>query len=484
MSNKQKKYIVVYRTGARKDAERHLSTRGVSFGNEFDAGEGDIDLRSIGDDPVVLPDLEMASVTMDDDMLKGVQATRSGSDAVMLIEEVRQYFVQPIDDTHDGDASPPVGDGVQAGVQAATMTGAPMGVPGGLSGYLQGYVQGVNNLAGSLLGGHSMAVPVTASPLMGSAPFVMPASVQTSVTLPSFEDGGASVASGGFTWGLQATRASRSQLTGAGIKVAVLDTGFDFSHPDFPASRFGGKNHWITNSAHDVHGHGTHCTGTACGPRSSSEGYGVAPDAIIYVGKVMDDTGRGDTATIGAGISWALSNGCRVCSISIGAQNNPSQAVEIMAQRAISRNMAVIAAAGNDSSRPSIRKPVSDPANCTSVMAVASLGRNQFGNLRLSNFSNGSQPPWIINIAGPGEKVRSSFPVAKGSFGSLTGTSQATPHVSGVAALVAQSRPDWNGGAVMNAVLQLAAEQPNSVGNVGQIGQGLVQAPLNVNWNA
>ncbi len=514
MATSAKQYIVVYRSGARSNAAKVLTRRGgVSFANEFNAGEGEMDLRDVGEDPVVFDQLDMAAVTLDEEAAAGVQATRSAS--ILLIEEVREYTVQPVTGSFgaeeeldpsllDVDGLPPGAPasspgmfppglgptvavpGGGGGISAMPGISSVPAVPGDLPAYLQGYIHGVSGLAGNLLGtlpagfsgGQGMALPVVATPTGVAA-------VQGMATTPGFPLpttlADASVASESFTWGLEAIRASLSRLTGAGVKVAILDTGFDFGHKDFPESRFGGRNFFVTSSAQDIHGHGTHCTGTACGPRSATGGYGVAPEATIYVGKVMDDRGKGDTRTIAAGINWALQNGCRVCSISIGAKQPPSQVVEIAAQRAIQQNMAVIAAAGNDSRRPTIRRPVSDPANCASVMAVASV-RQQGSGFALSSFSNGAVPSkgWSIDIAAPGERVFSSYPRAKNEYVESSGTSMATPHVAGVAALIAQSRPDWQGWGIMNALLQLAAPLPIPV---GQAGRGLVQAPLNARWN-
>src|SRR5262249_55869340 len=98
------------------------------------------------------------------------------------------------------------------------------------------------------------------------------------------------------TWGLTATRVAESQLTGAGVKLAVLDTGFDRTHPDFSGRQVVVKNFVGDHQPfHDGVGHGTHCIGTAAGALRSARGprYGIAHRATIYAGRVLDDTGRG-----------------------------------------------------------------------------------------------------------------------------------------------------------------------------------------------
>jgi subtilisin family serine protease len=98
-----------------------------------------------------------------------------------------------------------------------------------------------------------------------------------------------------FTWGLQATGAPNSMATGEGVKVAVLDTGFDLRHPDFGDRTVVSQSFVQGEEAQDGHGHGTHCVGTSCGPREIEDGpgYGVAYKADIYVGKVLSNHGSG-----------------------------------------------------------------------------------------------------------------------------------------------------------------------------------------------
>ncbi|NKX49107.1 S8 family serine peptidase, partial [Arthrobacter deserti] len=117
-----------------------------------------------------------------------------------------------------------------------------------------------------------------------------------------------------FTWGLQATRASSSTLTGRGVRVAVLDTGLDLAHPDFAGRGVTAVSFIEGESAQDGHGHGTHCAGVCAGPAAPSAGprYGVAPEAEISAGKVLADSGPGTDAGILAGIDWAVAGGCAV----------------------------------------------------------------------------------------------------------------------------------------------------------------------------
>ena len=278
------------------------------------------------------------------------------------------------------------------------------------------------------------------------------------------------------TWGLQAIRATASPWTGEGIKVAVLDTGIDLSHPDFEGRAIEAKSFVADAAVQDGNGHGTHCIGTACGPRLPYRlpRYGIAGSALIYAGKVLSDEGSGSDASILAGIDWAVANGCAVVSMSLGAPvevgTAPSAIFEQVGRRALRAGTLIVAAAGNSSRRPDLLSPVGHPANCPSIMAVAAVDQR----LAVAWFSCAGLNPQggQVDIAAPGVAVLSAWP------GKLTntinGTSMATPHVAGVAALVAQSDPTARGHALWTRLVQGAhrLDQP-----ARDVGAGLVQAP-------
>jgi hypothetical protein len=157
-----------------------------------------------------------------------------------------------------------------------------------------------------------------------------------------------------FTWGIQAVEADSSPFSGRGINVAVLDTGFDLVHPDFMGRTVTAQSFVPGEQAQDGHGHGTHCIGTSCGPRSPSTGprYGVAYEADIFVGKVLSNAGSGTDGGILAGIDWAVGNGCAVISMSLGAdvmQAHPPYSAA--GRRALEKGSLIIAAAGNNADR-------------------------------------------------------------------------------------------------------------------------------------
>jgi hypothetical protein len=265
------------------------------------------------------------------------------------------------------------------------------------------------------------------------------------------------------TWGLIACGVPQSSCSGAGIKVAVLDTG-DLGHPDIPQARIGGQKSFVVGQeVQDLHGHGTHCIGTACGPKSppaSTPRYGIAYESSIYVGKVLSNTGSGTQGQVLAGMDWAIAEGCEVISMSLGSSSPVSPAYTAAGRAALDRGCLIIAAAGN--SAPS---PTGSPANSPTIMSVASLDRD----LRLSSFTQRGK----IEIAGPGRDVFSSVPLPV-RYGTKSGTSMATPHVAGCAALWAQTSPNLRGLSLWRRLQETARRLPLPA---TQVGAGLVQAP-------
>ena len=380
-------------------------------------------------DDTAVSNLGVAVVTLDPERLQSLTAAVAGDAPILAVEpEQIMYAIE-------GDV-----------------------VSGNTANYLQGYKDGVTNLVDSLNGN------------------VTP---EQKLTTNNYSDGTA-------TWGLQATKVVGSNYSGAGIKVAVLDTGLDLTHPDF-ANRVIIEKSFITGEAvQDLQGHGTHCIGTACGPlnppdTASPMRYGVAHNAEIYVGKVLSNQGSGTDGGILAGIDWAISNGCQIISMSLGAPTTVgttySPVYETVAQRALERGTLIIAAAGNESRDFSTGKrkippnPVGRPANCPSIMAVAAVDNN----LQIASFSNGSINPQggQIDIAAPGVDVYSTWymPIR---YQTISGTSMATPHVAGIAALYAEATGKkglelW--GLLMRESRRLALPSVD-------VGVGLAQAPF------
>jgi subtilisin len=265
----------------------------------------------------------------------------------------------------------------------------------------------------------------------------------------------------GATWGLRACRVPPGVRSGAGIRVAVLDTGMDLGHPDFAGRAFV-TNTFVGQPVQDLHSHGTHCIGTACGPfapAGSTPRYGVAHRALIFVGKVLTNSGSGTTASVLAGMNWAIANRCAVISMSLGSQAPVQAAYTAAGQAALNSGCLIVAASGNAASNTGA------PANSPTIFSVASLDPA----LSPSSFSNFGK----VEIAAPGRDVFSSVP-RPARYGTKSGTSMATPHVAGCAALWAETSPNLRGASLWARLQASARPLPFAAARVGR---GLVQAP-------
>ncbi|MBE1523334.1 S8 family serine peptidase [Nesterenkonia lutea] len=281
-----------------------------------------------------------------------------------------------------------------------------------------------------------------------------------------------------LTWGLQAVQIHRAQeggQTGEGMRLAVLDTGFDARHPDFGSRSVTVESFIAGEGPEDAHGHGTHCIGTACGPwtTQSGPGYGVASGVEIYSGKVLGKDGSGSDTSILAGIDWALQNGCQVISMSLGADVREVHPPYVTAgRRALEQGSLLIAAAGNNAGR-SAGDPgfVGAPANSPFVMAVAALD----SALQVADFSARSLPHdgGEVDIAAPGVDIYSSWPNPE-RYRSISGTSMAAPHVSGIAAVVAGAT-GLRGQELWDELIRTAEEIEDA--EIADVGAGLAVIP-------
>jgi subtilisin family serine protease len=278
------------------------------------------------------------------------------------------------------------------------------------------------------------------------------------------------------TWGVRATRSGESARTGKGVRVAVLDTGCDLKHPDFLRRPIVSESFVPGQAVQDGNGHGTHCAGIAGAggtPAATFTRYGVAGGAELLIGKVLSDLGEGEEGWILAGVEWAIAQGCRVVSMSLSAMAPPSRLFERIGRRALRANTLLIAAAGNDSNRPSRVFPVGYPANADSIMAVAALDR-QF---RVARFSNGNAQGGAggrIDIAAPGVGVMSSFAGAR-LYRQESGTSMATPFVAGIAVMLCEADPSLTATGLFARLTASARPLPGS--RMEDVGAGLVTAP-------
>jgi subtilisin family serine protease len=415
---------------------------GVCHASDFSA-EG-LDMDQAADAGVIVMDtLGMAILNGDADQMSAASSVLSADQDGVIVEPEYINWVMP--SLLDDDLLEPKSDSVPV---AAAPTTAHLE-------YLRGYYDAVKHLYDTLRA--SAAVPAGTSFAGAQA--------------GGFSDSASS------TWGLQATGVPGSPQTGKGIKVAVLDTGLDTGHADFKNRKITTRSFIPGESAKDVNGHGTHCTGTACGPLRPAEGprYGIAYESEIFHGKVLSNSGSGGDGGILGAIEWAVANGCQVISMSLGRRTQPGEPptamYETAGRRALNAGSLVIAAAGNDSDRKNGRIiPVSSPANASSIVAVAAID----AALQVANFSNGGLTAGggEINLAAPGVSIRSALPRPR-NYASWSGTSMATPHVAGIAALIAQQSASFRGIALYRE-LRRRAQRLALPGR--DVGNGLVRA--------
>lgn len=302
--------------------------------------------------------------------------------------------------------------------------------------------------------------------------------------LPSFKEADAGDAedaaqsqAGDPQWGLKAVGALDSEFTGKGVRVCVIDTGFNIFHDDLKKVDEAHRRSFVGDStvmgAHA--GHGTRCAGIVGGkaPPAQSPRYSVAPDSELFVAKVMGDDGISLEAIIAA-IGWAVDKNCAIVSMSLGdefpATKFSSDAMESAASAALIKGTLIVAGAGNDSLRPDLVQPVDHPANCKSIMAVAAIDHT----MKIASYSNAG--PALgrakVDITAPGISRSASFPTM---YRTEAGTSIATPFVAGVAALYAEAFPHVRGQALWDLLCARAEKLPGH--NARDFGAGLVRAP-------
>ncbi len=268
------------------------------------------------------------------------------------------------------------------------------------------------------------------------------------------------------TWGVNRVHAPAAWpiTEGKGVKVAIIDTGIDTSHPDLSGSVDGGYSA-ITKTENpmdyqDDNGHGSHVAGTVAGKRDGKGVVGVAPKARLYAVKVLDADGSGNLSDVIDGIVWAAKNKMDVANMSLGAPVD-SEAMKRAVRFARGSGVVIVAAAGNSGGS------VGFPGAYEDTIAVAASDSAD----NLAGFS--SRGPEVDFIA-PGVDILSAK--MGGGFISYSGTSMAAPHVAGLAALaVSQGYVGLNGPDGVFAQLKKAA-MPLPVLTATMQGVGMIDA--------
>ncbi|ESU31119.1 peptidase S8 [Bacillus sp. 17376] len=286
-------------------------------------------------------------------------------------------------------------------------------------------------------------------------------------------------------WGMEAIyNDSNLQATsgGGGVKVAVLDTGVNVAHADLTGSDeqckdFTNRRSPLVNgSCSDKNGHGTHVAGTVLAHGGSGQGiYGVAPEADLWAYKVLNDQGSGYSDDIAGAIQHAADEAVRtgsnvVISMSLGSSSKSTLIADAV-DYAYGKGVLVVAAAGN--SGPNANT-IGYPGALVNAVAVAALEDVQEnGTYRVADFSSRGNPSTDgdfviqerdVELSAPGRAIESTW--FDGSYNTISGTSMATPHVSGLAAKIWAANPSMSH-TQLRAELQNRAKANDILGGSG-----------------
>ncbi|MCW6005635.1 S8 family serine peptidase [Micromonospora sp. CPCC 205371] len=260
-----------------------------------------------------------------------------------------------------------------------------------------------------------------------------------------------------------APQAWASGYDGSGVTVAVLDTGVDEKHPALAGKVTATRSFVPGQGVQDGNGHGTHVASTVAGVDGRYKG--VAPGASLIVGKVLDNSGNGSESRIIAGMQWAVDQGADVVNMSLGGcctdgTDPMSQAVDRLSTQ--SGALFVIAAGNNGANG---NRTINSPGAATSALTVAAVDKQD----RTASFS--SRGPRVgdfglkPDISAPGVAITAARadgtalgPVVDEKFTTISGTSMASPHVAGAAAILAQRHPDWTGTRLKDALMSAAKD--------------------------
>jgi subtilisin family serine protease len=282
-----------------------------------------------------------------------------------------------------------------------------------------------------------------------------------------------------------APEAWQAGYDGHGATVAVLDTGVDATHPDLAGKLGEVRNFTDEPTANDGHGHGTHVASTIAGSGAASGGSrkGVAPGARLLIGKVLDDSGAGPYSAIMGGMDWAAHSGADIVSMSLGGAPTDGTDVLSLVLNGLSEETGTlfVVAAGNTGSDYS----VGSPGAAENALTVGAVDRDD----KLAPFSsrgprvgdNGIKPdltaPGVGIVAARAAGTSMGHPV-DAAYTAASGTSMATPHVAGAAAILAGRHPDWSARQLKDALMSTTRTAPDQT--VYEQGTGRVDVARSV----
>ncbi|MFD8937348.1 S8 family serine peptidase [Streptomyces sp. NPDC059578] len=273
-----------------------------------------------------------------------------------------------------------------------------------------------------------------------------------------------------------APAAWQSGYDGTGVKIAVLDTGVDATHPDLAGRVVAEHNLTDTPDTKDRHGHGTHVASTAAGSGARSGGThkGVAPGASVLNGKVLDDGGSGLLSWVAAGMDWAAAQGADIVNLSLSADDTPELDVMEVQVNTLARTKGVLfaVAAGNAG-----RGWLGSPATAEEALAVGAVDAAD----KVADFS-GSGPGVGTELVkpeltAPGVDIKAAASsltnggADPSGYTAMSGTSMAAPHVAGAAALLKQRHRNWTQRELKGALIASAKDtgDPTLVQGTGRL---------------
>jgi serine protease AprX len=251
---------------------------------------------------------------------------------------------------------------------------------------------------------------------------------------------------------------------GAGIRVAIVDTGIDKAHADFSGRIVAGAS-FVDSDYQDDNGHGTHVASITAGSGAAQGGQyvGVAPEARLYVARVLDGSGSGSMSGVMAGVEWAVDQGVQVINLSLGGSgsSNGQDALSLTCNAAVGRGIVVCVAAGNAGPGSST---IGSPGAAADVITVGASTRSD-GVASFSSRGPTADGRTKPDICFPGTDIVAARAAgtSMGSpvnnlYTSASGTSMATPHASGLAALLLQAKPGTAPAQIKQVLMETALD--------------------------